>query len=58
MASAGEHQPNLRVPLEPVDRLEITALVDNTYDVFMPDQGPAHRGCPRRRCSVVTCPIS
>jgi len=31
------------VPLEPVDGLRITILVDNLTDVFMPDEGPAHR---------------
>jgi 7,8-dihydropterin-6-yl-methyl-4-(beta-D-ribofuranosyl)aminobenzene 5'-phosphate synthase len=38
--------PALHVPLEPVDRVEITALVDNNYDLFMPDQGPARRAGP------------
>ena len=33
----------LQIPLQPVDSLQITTLVENTYDVFMPDQGPAHR---------------
>lgn len=33
-------------PLEPVDAVEITVLVDNVTDVFMPDQGPAHRRRP------------
>ncbi|MGI8614717.1 MAG: MBL fold metallo-hydrolase [Nocardioidaceae bacterium] len=31
------------IPLEPVDSLTITTLVDNLTDVFMPDQGPARR---------------
>ncbi len=31
------------IPLEPVDSLSITMLVDNLTDVFMPDQGPARR---------------
>lgn len=31
------------IPLEPVDGLSITTLVDNVTDVFMPDQGPARR---------------
>jgi 7,8-dihydropterin-6-yl-methyl-4-(beta-D-ribofuranosyl)aminobenzene 5'-phosphate synthase len=34
------------IPLEPVDAVVITTLVDNTYDVFMPDQGPATRSGP------------
>ena len=36
----------LQIPLEPVDGLAITTLVDNVYDVFMPDQGPARRSGP------------
>ncbi len=39
-------QPRLRIPLEPVDSLTITTLVDNVFDVFMPNQGPAHRISP------------
>ena len=35
-----------RIPLEPVDSLVITTLVENTYDIFMPDQGPARRKGP------------
>ncbi len=31
------------IPLEPVDSVVVTTLVDNVTDVFMPDQGPAHR---------------
>jgi 7,8-dihydropterin-6-yl-methyl-4-(beta-D-ribofuranosyl)aminobenzene 5'-phosphate synthase len=33
----------LSIPLEPVDSLSVTTLVDNVFDTFMPDQGPAHR---------------
>jgi hypothetical protein len=40
------------IPLETVDSVEITTLMDNVTDVFMPDQGqPAgtgHRAAPRR----------
>jgi 7,8-dihydropterin-6-yl-methyl-4-(beta-D-ribofuranosyl)aminobenzene 5'-phosphate synthase len=37
------------IPLEAVDSVEITTLMDNVTDVFMPDQGPAHRpGLSRR----------
>ena len=36
----------LHVPIEPVDSLTITTLVDNVFDVFMPDQGPAQRVSP------------
>jgi len=31
------------VPLEPVDSVAITTLVDNTADLLLPDQGPAKR---------------
>src|SRR5438874_13567099 len=36
----------LSIPLEPVDSLTVTTLVDNVFDTFMPDQGPAHRISP------------
>jgi 7,8-dihydropterin-6-yl-methyl-4-(beta-D-ribofuranosyl)aminobenzene 5'-phosphate synthase len=36
----------LSIPLAPVDSLTVTTLVDNVFDVFMPDQGPAHRLAP------------
>ncbi len=36
----------LTIPLEPVDSLTVTTVVDNVFDVFMPDQGPAHRLSP------------
>src|SRR5438132_10241468 len=39
-------EQRLQIPLEPVDSLTITTLVDNVFDVFMPDQGPAHRISP------------
>jgi len=39
-------KPVLRIPLEPVDSLTVTTLVDNVFDTFMPDQGPAHRISP------------
>ena len=32
--------------MQPVDSLTVTTLVDNVYDVFMPDQGPARRSGP------------
>ena len=31
------------VPLEPVDGVTITTLVDNAADMLLPDQGPAKR---------------
>lgn len=34
------------ITLDPVDAVEITVLMDNVSDVFMPDQGPAHRKRP------------
>jgi 7,8-dihydropterin-6-yl-methyl-4-(beta-D-ribofuranosyl)aminobenzene 5'-phosphate synthase len=39
-------EPRLTIPLEPVDALTVTTLVDNVFDTFMPDQGPAHRLSP------------
>jgi 7,8-dihydropterin-6-yl-methyl-4-(beta-D-ribofuranosyl)aminobenzene 5'-phosphate synthase len=39
-------EPRLHIPLEPVDSLTITTLVDNVFDTFMPDQGPAQRRTP------------
>lgn len=45
-AAYTEHRPRLQVPLRPVDSLIVTTLVDNVYDMFMPDQGPAHRVGP------------
>lgn len=43
------------IPLETADSVEITALMDNSTDVFMPDQGPAHRHGPTRR--TAPCPL-
>jgi 7,8-dihydropterin-6-yl-methyl-4-(beta-D-ribofuranosyl)aminobenzene 5'-phosphate synthase len=44
--------------LEPVDTVTVTTIMDNSLDLFMPDQGPAHRVGPRpgpyRPCSVMT----
>ena len=31
------------VPLEPIDRLEVTCLVDNSFDALLGDRGPARR---------------
>ncbi|MBV9577635.1 MAG: MBL fold metallo-hydrolase, partial [Chloroflexi bacterium] len=36
----------LSIALEPVDSLTVTTLVDNVFDAFMPDQGPAQRRAP------------
>jgi 7,8-dihydropterin-6-yl-methyl-4-(beta-D-ribofuranosyl)aminobenzene 5'-phosphate synthase len=38
--------PVPQVVLEPVDAVEITALMDNVTDIFMPDRGPARRPGP------------
>jgi 7,8-dihydropterin-6-yl-methyl-4-(beta-D-ribofuranosyl)aminobenzene 5'-phosphate synthase len=48
--------PVPQVVLEPVDAVEITALMDNVTDIFMPDQGPARRPGPlagRTRASAI-----
>lgn len=36
----------LRIPLEPVDSVVVTVLVENFCDVFIPDQPPARRWRP------------
>jgi 7,8-dihydropterin-6-yl-methyl-4-(beta-D-ribofuranosyl)aminobenzene 5'-phosphate synthase len=36
-------EPAVVFDLEPVDSVTVTTLMDNVTDVFMPDQGPAHR---------------
>ena len=46
-------QHRLQIPLRPVDSLTITTLVDNVFDVFMPDQGPAHRVSPASRTGTL-----
>lgn len=38
--------------LEPVDTVTITTLIDNSLDLFMPNQGPAHRVPPTMSPSV------
>ena len=35
-----------KIPLEPVDAVTVTTLVENVYDIFMPDQRPAYRSGP------------
>ncbi len=37
------------IPLQAVDSVQITTLMDNVTDMFMPDQGPAHRYGPSSR---------
>lgn len=45
------------INLDPVDSLVVTTLMDNSVDVFMPDQGPAQRAevqmKPATACSVM-----
>ena len=38
-----DFEPRAVFGLEPVDAVTVTTLMDNVTDVFMPDQGPAHR---------------
>jgi 7,8-dihydropterin-6-yl-methyl-4-(beta-D-ribofuranosyl)aminobenzene 5'-phosphate synthase len=38
-----DFEPGVLFELEPVDSVVVTTLMDNVTDVFMPDQGPAHR---------------
>ena len=42
-------EPVQRIDLEPVDSVQVTTLMDNVTDVFMPDQGPARRPGPVAR---------
>jgi 7,8-dihydropterin-6-yl-methyl-4-(beta-D-ribofuranosyl)aminobenzene 5'-phosphate synthase len=41
-----------QIPLEPVDGVSITILMDNVADALIADSGPAHRGSPARSASV------
>ncbi len=55
--SAGNQPLTPLIPLESVDALTITTLVDNIYDVWMPDEGPAMRsgvGSSKARLSIAT----
>jgi 7,8-dihydropterin-6-yl-methyl-4-(beta-D-ribofuranosyl)aminobenzene 5'-phosphate synthase len=38
-----DFEPQVEIELDPVDSVVVTTLMDNLTDVFMPDQGPAHR---------------
>jgi hypothetical protein len=38
-----DFEPTVLFDLEPVDSVVVTTLMDNVTDMFMPDQGPAHR---------------
>jgi 7,8-dihydropterin-6-yl-methyl-4-(beta-D-ribofuranosyl)aminobenzene 5'-phosphate synthase len=42
-ATAGEATPFLSIPLEPVESVSITTLVDNVSDMLAVDKGPAKR---------------
>jgi len=44
------------VSLEPVDSVTVTTLMDNSLDLFMPDQGPARRVGPQMH-PVVPCAL-
>jgi 7,8-dihydropterin-6-yl-methyl-4-(beta-D-ribofuranosyl)aminobenzene 5'-phosphate synthase len=50
-------EPVETIPLEPVDSLVVTSLMDSVTDVFMPHQGPARRVGPaevgRRQVSTM-----
>jgi 7,8-dihydropterin-6-yl-methyl-4-(beta-D-ribofuranosyl)aminobenzene 5'-phosphate synthase len=41
-----DFEPRMSIPLEPVDSVKITTVMDNVTDVLMPDQGPARRPRP------------
>jgi 7,8-dihydropterin-6-yl-methyl-4-(beta-D-ribofuranosyl)aminobenzene 5'-phosphate synthase len=52
MSEVTDVEPAVVFDLEPVDSVTVTTLMDNVTDIFMPDQGPAHRqplGSGRRR---------
>jgi 7,8-dihydropterin-6-yl-methyl-4-(beta-D-ribofuranosyl)aminobenzene 5'-phosphate synthase len=38
-----DFEPRVVFDLEPADSVTVTTLMDNVTDIFMPDQGPAHR---------------
>ena len=44
-----DFEPRVLFDLEPVDAVTVTTLMDNVTDIFMPDQGPAHRAADRGR---------
>lgn len=35
------------IPLEPIDQLTVTSLVDNAFDLLLPDEGPVQRASSR-----------
>jgi 7,8-dihydropterin-6-yl-methyl-4-(beta-D-ribofuranosyl)aminobenzene 5'-phosphate synthase len=54
---SSDAEPAITIPLEPVDAVVVTTLMDNVTDIFMPDQGPARRvgvgGGPARPTSLM-----
>jgi 7,8-dihydropterin-6-yl-methyl-4-(beta-D-ribofuranosyl)aminobenzene 5'-phosphate synthase len=50
-------EPAIEIPLEPVDSVQVTILMDNVTDATMTDQGPAHRvtlgSGPRRAAGLM-----
>jgi 7,8-dihydropterin-6-yl-methyl-4-(beta-D-ribofuranosyl)aminobenzene 5'-phosphate synthase len=52
-----DFEPAVEIRLEPVNSVEVTTLMDNLTDIFMPDQGPARRaragGGPLRPAAVM-----
>lgn len=56
VAAGQEAEPRLTIPLEPVDSIVVTTLVDNVTDALAADTGPAKRpfvGDARHRASAV-----
>src|SRR5579859_1313037 len=52
-----DFDPGIVFDLVPADSVTVTTLMDNVTDIFMPDQGPAHRAHPgtiRGRWPVAT----
>ncbi|WP_405587167.1 MBL fold metallo-hydrolase [Streptomyces sp. NBC_01190] len=47
-----DFEPKVSIPLEPVDSVTVTTLMDNVSDVLMPDQGPARRPKPAADVTV------
>jgi 7,8-dihydropterin-6-yl-methyl-4-(beta-D-ribofuranosyl)aminobenzene 5'-phosphate synthase len=42
-ATSGRSKDMPAIPLQPVDRVRVTTLVDNATDVLLPDEGPVRR---------------
>jgi len=51
-----EVEPPVLFDLEPVDSVSVLTVMDNVFDIFMPDQGPAHRPpiVSGGRCAAMT----